>query len=78
MVNKTSSKKYRNILPNLVDSINKGNLSVKADSRGNIVNISTEKMERGLDKIAKNTSTITYTKNGKTIIKQGLNTIEYV
>ena len=78
VVNKTSSKKYRNILPNLVDSINKGNLSVKADSRGNIVNISTEKMERGLDKIAKNTSTITYTKNGKTIIKQGLNTIEYV
>jgi len=78
VVNKTSSKKYRNILPNLVDSINKGNLSVKADSRGNIVNISTERMERGLDKIAKNTSTITYTKNGKTIIKQGLNTIEYV
>ena len=78
VVNKTSSKKYRDILPNLVDSINKGNLSVKADSRGNIVNISTEKMERGLDKIAKNTSTITYTKNGKTIIKQGLNTIEYV
>ena len=78
VVNKTSSKKYRNMLPNLVDSINKGNLSVKADSRGNIVNISTEKMERGLDRIAKNTSTITYTKNGKTIIKQGLNTIEYV
>jgi hypothetical protein len=78
VVNKTSSKKYRNMLPNLVDSINKGNLSVKADSRGNIVNISTERMERGLDKIAKNTSTITYTKNGKTIIKQGLNTIEYV
>lgn len=78
IVNKTSSKKYRNMLPNLVDSINKGNLSVKADSRGNIVNISTEKMERGLDRIAKNTSTITYSKNGKTIIKQGLNTIEYV
>ena len=78
VVNKTSSKKYRNMLPNLVDSINKGNLSVKVDSRGNIVNISTERMERGIDKIAKNTSTITYMKNGKTIIKQGLNTIEYV
>lgn len=61
-----------------INDINKGSLSLRNYGQTQVNIFDTRQMERGIEKVARNTSEKVYYENGKRIVKQGNTTTYYV